>query len=934
METIYLVPLMALIGLIVMVIKSRWVNAQDAGDEKMQTLANHIREGALAFLHAEYRVLMIFVVIAGILLGVVSSMVETTHWFIVVAFVIGAIFSAVAGNIGMRVATAANVRTTQAARTSLPQALKVSFSGGTVMGLGVAGLAVLGLSMLFIFLFSFFMGGDWSQGGTDMMTVVLETLAGFSLGAESIALFARVGGGIYTKAADVGADLVGKVEAGIPEDDPRNPATIADNVGDNVGDVAGMGADLFGSYVATMLAAMVLGNYVIRDMGGSIVDEFGGIGTIMLPLIIAGLGIIFSIIGTMFISIKDNDAKESQVQGALNRGNWASILLTAVASFFVIQWMLPEQMQMDFFGEGIVTVTSMDVFWAVLIGLFVGGAISYMTEYYTGLGKKPVLEIVQNSSTGAATNIIAGLSTGMISTLYPILLFAGAIWGAYEMAGFYGVSIAASAMMATTAMQLAIDAFGPIADNAGGVAEMSGLPEEVRERTDILDSVGNTTAAIGKGFAIASAALTALALFAAYVTFTGIEGINIYKADVLAALFVGGMIPVVFSALAMRSVGKAAMEMVKEVRRQFKEIPGIMEGTGKPEYGKCVDISTKAALREMMLPGAITIITPILVGFIMGAEALGAYMAGVLVSGVLWAIFQNNAGGAWDNAKKSFEAGVMIDGEMTYKGSEAHKAAVTGDTVGDPFKDTSGPSMNILIKLTCLVGLVIAPILGEMSGQGAHGNAHNASDIETAVKVTTVDGVQHTALTSSAGPKSTLLINNEGFELSGEDIQAQWFGSKITGANHSGTIQGKKGEVRVEEGVISGTVVLDMTTLQATDQSDEKNTKLTGHLKSDDFFAVDEYPEASFEIEPIAIDEGVNSNSINGKGVLTLRGKSDREGFEGYLTKTDGGYLLEAKMTFDRSKYDVKYGSGSFFEDLGDDMISDEIGVKVIMSLR
>lgn len=717
-KIIYLVPVFGIVGLLVMIIKSQWVRKQDSGDQKMQDLATYIREGALAFLKAEYRILAIFVLVAGILLGVVSSIVDTTHWFIVVAFVIGAFFSALAGNIGMRIATAANVRTTQAARTSLSKALDVSFTGGTVMGLGVAGLAVFGLSIVFIFLFQYFMNGQWTSNQD--MTMVLEALAGFSLGAESIALFARVGGGIYTKAADVGADLVGKVEAGIPEDDPRNPATIADNVGDNVGDVAGMGADLFGSYVATVLASMVLGNYVIRDMGGAINDAFNGIGPILLPLVIAGLGIIFSIVGTLFVKIKGEDAKESKVQAALNFGNWSAIVLTAIASYFIIDLILPPIMTMDFFGVGLVEIPSLGVFWSVLLGLFVGGAISYLTEYYTGLGKKPVLEIVSNSSTGAATNIIAGLSTGMISTFAPVLLFAGAIWGAYTLAGFYGVGIAAAAMMATTAMQLAIDAFGPIADNAGGIAEMSELPKEVRTRTDILDSVGNTTAAIGKGFAIASAALTALALFAAYVTFTGIDGINIYKADVLAALFIGGMVPVVFSALAMRSVGKAAMEMVKEVRRQFKEIPGIMEGTAKPEYGKCVDISTKAALREMMLPGAITIIAPILIGFIMGPEALGSYMAGVAVSGVLWAIFQNNAGGAWDNAKKSFEAGVMIDGEMTYKGSEAHKAAVTGDTVGDPFKDTSGPSMNILIKLTCLVGLVIAPILGEIYGTGAH----------------------------------------------------------------------------------------------------------------------------------------------------------------------------------------------------------------------
>jgi K(+)-stimulated pyrophosphate-energized sodium pump len=480
-----------------------------------------------------------------------------------------------------------------------------------------------------------------------------------------------------------------------------------------------MGADLFGSYVATVLAAMVLGNYVIKDMGGSLTDNFGGMGPILLPILIAGMGIVFSIIGTFFVNVKnDGTATEKHVQSALNMGNWVSIALTAIASFGAIMWMLPETMKMNFFGEGIKEIANMRVFYAVIIGLVVGGVISAITEYYTGKGTKPVMGVIQKSGTGAATNIIAGLSLGMMSTFAPILLFAGAIWGAYECAGFYGVAIAASAMMATTAMQLAIDAFGPIADNAGGIAEMSELPKEVRERTDILDSVGNTTAAIGKGFAIASAALTALALFAAYVTFTGIDGINIYKAKVLAALFVGGMVPVVFSALAMSSVGKAAMDMVNEVRRQFREIPGILEGTGTPEYGKCVEISTKAALREMLLPGAITIFMPIIIGFAMGPESLGSYMAGVCVSGVLWALFQNNAGGAWDNAKKSFEAGVEIDGKIVYKGSDAHKAAVTGDTVGDPFKDTSGPSMNILIKLTCLVGLAIAPILGEVYGTG------------------------------------------------------------------------------------------------------------------------------------------------------------------------------------------------------------------------
>ena len=725
---------MAVLGLLFMGIKRTWVLKQDAGDGKMKEISDYIYEGALAFLKAEYKLLTIFVIIASLALaGITFIPGVKTHLLIVVAFIFGALFSAYAGNIGMKIATKTNVRTTQAARTSLPQALKVSFGGGTVMGLGVAGLAVLGLTAFFIIFFNLFSGGVWKD--TDTMTVVLETLAGFSLGAESIALFARVGGGIYTKAADVGADLVGKVEAGIPEDDPRNPATIADNVGDNVGDVAGMGADLFGSYVATVLAAMVLGNYVIKDMGGSINDAFGGIGPILLPMAIAGFGILFSIIGTMLVKISDDNAREAQVQKALNIGNWVSIGLTAIACFFLVQHMLPEVMTMEFFGEGSQQISSMRVFYATLVGLVVGGAISSVTEYYTGLGTKPVLAIVQKSSTGAGTNVIAGLATGMISTFPTVLLFAVAIWISYALAGFYGVALAASAMMATTAMQLAIDAFGPISDNAGGIAEMSELPKEVRTRTDILDSVGNTTAATGKGFAIASAALTSLALFAAYVTFTGIDGINIFKAPVLAMLFVGGMIPVVFSALAMNSVGKAAMDMVYEVRRQFKEIPGIMEGTGKPEYGKCVEISTKAALREMMLPGILTIGFPIAIVLIgklvyadnnqLIAEMLGGYMAGVTVSGVLWAVFQNNAGGAWDNAKKSFEAGVMINGEMTYKGSDAHKAAVTGDTVGDPFKDTSGPSMNILIKLTCLIGLVVAPILGE--GHATAGMAEKGS---------------------------------------------------------------------------------------------------------------------------------------------------------------------------------------------------------------
>ena len=744
---IYMPIIMSVLGLIYVFIRRSWVLKQDSGDGKMKEISDHIYEGALAFLNAEYRLLSVFVLIVSVILAGISFVVPTTHILIVVSFIFGAFFSAFAGNIGMKIATKTNVRTTQAAKTSLPEALNISFAGGTVMGLGVAGLAVLGLTAFFIIFFHHFMGGVWSVSdygsASDTMIVVLETLAGFSLGAESIALFARVGGGIYTKAADVGADLVGKVEAGIPEDDPRNPATIADNVGDNVGDVAGMGADLFGSYVATVLAAMVLGNYVIIDMGGTIEDSFGGIGPILLPMAIAGLGIIISLIGTLFVKINSNNAKEAEVMGALNKGNGISIFLVAISCYFLIDYMLPETLQMEFFGEGIKNISSLNVFLAALTGLIVGWFISAITEYYTGLGKKPVLEIVQKSSTGAATNIIAGLATGMISTFGSVILFAAAIWAAYAFAGFYGVALSASAMMATTGMQLAIDAFGPISDNAGGVAEMSGQKPIVRERTDILDSVGNTTAATGKGFAIASAALTSLALFAAYVTFTGIEGINIFKAPVLAMLFIGGMVPVVFSALAMNAVGKAAMEMVYEVRRQFKEIPGIMKGKAKPEYDKCVDISTKASLKEMMLPGILAIGTPIIITvlpMLIGienqqiAEMLGGYMAGVTVSGVLWAIFQNNAGGAWDNAKKSFEAGVEINGKMTFKGSEAHKASVTGDTVGDPFKDTSGPSMNILIKLTCLIGLVIAPILGGHSSDSIHNTVDRSVNKEVIIE--------------------------------------------------------------------------------------------------------------------------------------------------------------------------------------------------------
>ncbi len=726
---IYLVPLMGVLGLVVMFIKSRWVSVQDPGNEKMVNLSNHIAKGAMAFLVAEWKVLAIFSVIAASLLAWSGTLVETSTPFIAISFIIGAVFSALAGYFGMNIATKANVRTTQAARTSLAKALRVSFTGGTVMGLGVAGLAVFGIGSLFILFNSMYNGLSGGFVNQHQMEIALEVLAGFSLGAESIALFARVGGGIYTKAADVGADLVGKVEAGIPEDDPRNPATIADNVGDNVGDVAGMGADLFGSYVATILATMVLGREIQifdSNLQSLAVDGmFESVNFILLPMIIAGLGLVFSIIGSFFVRIKN---ETGSVQVALNIGNWLSIVLTLIASYFVVMCMLPDGYfsMREVIDGSVISIdsvyTKMGVFWAIFTGLAVGGLMSIITEYYTSMGKRPVNSIVTQSSTGHATNIIGGLAVGMESTVLPILVLASGIFVSFECAGLYGVSIAAAGMMATTAMQLAIDAFGPIADNAGGIAEMSGLPKEVRERTDNLDAVGNTTAAAGKGFAIASAALTALALFAAFVGLAGISSIDIYKAEVLAALFVGAMIPFIFSSLAIAAVGRAAMDMVKEVRRQFKEIPGIMEGKATPEYEKCVEISTKASIREMILPGAIPLVVPVVVGFSFGPEVLGGLLAGVTVSGVLMGIFQNNAGGAWDNAKKSIEA----DGN---KGTEDHKASVTGDTVGDPFKDTSGPSMNILIKLMSIVALVIAPHIRVEKNHDLHEKKSNSSII-------------------------------------------------------------------------------------------------------------------------------------------------------------------------------------------------------------
>ncbi|TAE72526.1 MAG: sodium-translocating pyrophosphatase [Bacteroidetes bacterium] len=696
---------MGVLSLIFTFVKSAWVAKQDAGNEKMIKISDSIAKGAMAFLKAEYRVLGFFVFFVAIVLAFMGSRSANSHWTISIAFILGAVCSATAGFIGMRIATKANVRTANAALTSLTKALQVSFTGGAVMGMGVAGIAVIGLGGLFFILYYAFVGTTGDANGLQMERA-LEVLTGFSLGAESIALFARVGGGIYTKAADVGADLVGKVEAGIPEDDPRNPATIADNVGDNVGDVAGMGADLFGSFVATILATMVLGRETLASG-----DKFNGLSPILLPMVIAAAGILFSIIGTLFVKVKNDNGN---VQQALNLGNWVSVILTAFASLGIILWMLPAKLELRGF-----VFTPMGVFLAVAIGLAVGTLISIITEYYCSMGRRPVNSITKQSSTGAATNIIAGLAVGMESTVLPIIVLAAGIILSYSVAGLYGVAIAATGMMATTAMQLAIDAFGPIADNAGGIAEMSGLPKEVRERTDILDAVGNTTAATGKGFAIASAALTSLALFAAFVGISGINSIDLYKAPVLAGLFIGGMIPFIFSSLAISAVGRAAMKMVEEVRRQFREIKGIMEGTAEPDYARCVDISTKAAIQEMMLPGIIALSVPIIIGFgfkgvfeqVSSAEILGGVLAGVTVSGVLMAMFQSNAGGAWDNAKKSFEKGVNINGKMEYKGSDAHKASVTGDTVGDPFKDTSGPSMNILIKLMSIVALVIAPYI-------------------------------------------------------------------------------------------------------------------------------------------------------------------------------------------------------------------------------